>query len=228
MRNSAKTIIGIVLSTLLTGSTTVALVAAAPSLPDPFRSELRTVWTANGVSTTAQERLLSKLEKKQPLDATRAESVPIWIVKSDAEGAHTAVATYSDGSIAVISNRPTITTEMTATSAMSRSVTNCTDGGTSNRFSNCTVFGWFTGVNLSFIADYYASPNGVSAITGYRSGTVACSFPLSCLTPAFALVRKTQSGPNPATLTLTTTWSGLGSGTTRLALFVLGASAYSN
>ncbi len=202
---------------------------AANALDPGFVAEVTSVWTQYGVKPAVQTKLLAQLRTTGFVQGMSSDSVPVKTKVVKSNGQETTVATYADGSISVTSHE----TPRAATGGVStQSVSNCTYKVVTmgvQTAKGCTAFGWFTAVQLAFIFDATLRSNGGSSIDRYYSATVQCNV-ASCSAPVFELIRKTQSGSTPATLSLTTTWqlTPVGTGTTRLGLFVKNTSLTTN
>jgi hypothetical protein len=197
-------------------------------LPPEAVSELTRVWTANGVPSPTQTQLITKLESGTPLDEM-TDAAPISTKTRLVGSTQKSVSTYADGSISVVSveSSKTRPKDFLSTQAVA-GCTNTTIGAGVVRHANCTVNGWFTGVSLGFYATVTTATVEGSYINTYNSPTVKCVVGLSCTAPTFELIRKTQSGSLPAQVNLVTYWSGAGTGTTRLSLYVKSTSIYTN
>ncbi|RFA22880.1 hypothetical protein [Subtercola boreus] len=177
------------------------------------------------MSDSTQQALLGVLAEGGAIDAQRADRSPVSSTVSDRGTSFVEVKRYADGSINVF------TLEKPAAGdngGSPQAVQGCSVESTPQIYRRCTVNGQFTGVALAFFADYQLSDSSHAAILMYDSATVQCFYPLSCSTPVFEALRMQQNGSLPATLTLTTNYSGIGTGTTRLVLTVAGLSAQSN
>jgi hypothetical protein len=205
-----------------------AMATQTPALPAAFVDELTSVWTDHGVDASVQAELLEKLQGGTPLDSMTADH-PISSDSSTSDGFATTVNTYGDGSINVVSVE---LPKETAADPNARVIIGCSGGGTSNTYTNCSVSGWFTGVQLSFFAGYTLSSAGNARINSYTTATLqACAVGLSCTPASFELIRTQQSGSAAAQVNVVTNWSFLeigGGGTTRLALYVKNLSATTN
>lgn len=204
-------------------NTGTASAAPQENVPPELQTSLISTWTAYGVSTDVQNALIVKLRAREYLDSMlggQPDSIKMI--------AHTttSVQEYADGSINVLSMEAPL--KLARGGVSTQSVTTCSGGGTNRIYTDCTVSGWFTGVRLSFLADYQLSTTSQARILGYRAPTVSCTLPLTCTGPIFEVTRLTQNGSLAARVSATTYWSGLGSGTTRLSLSVINLSATTN
>jgi hypothetical protein len=198
------------------------------ALPGEFVEELTSVWTDNGVDASVQADLLEKMQGGFPLDSMTAEH-PVSSDSSTRDGFATTVNTYGDGSINVLSVELPKATEP---GPSARAIIGCSGGGTSNTYTNCSVSGWFTGVQLSFFAGYTLSAAGNARINSYTTPTLAaCAAGLTCTPATFEVIRTQQSGSSAAQVNVVSNWAYLvigGGGTTRLALYVKNLSATTN
>lgn len=231
-----------VIATLATAIVTLGAVPAAASeepLPPELTANLTDVWTENGVPAATQSKLLVTLSSGEPVDAMLEAEEPVSVDSSLRDGAETTVSRYGDGSINVVSIEvPTKAnngdvSESAGGMEAPYAVEGCNTSG--RNWTGCSVNGWFTGVVLAFFADIQVGRAGNPAtripaeITRYHSPTVNCLPGVSCTTPTFELIRRTQSGSSPAQVNIVTTWTSfVGSGTTRLALYAKNGSAYTN
>jgi hypothetical protein len=213
---------------LTTGFAQPAIAAESQLLPAEFVDEVSEVWTQYGVDEAVQDSLLLKLENGVLLDSM-SESLPVNTSTIDNGDSFADVITYADGSINVLTLQKA-TTEVA--DPEERAIIGCGGGGTSNTYTNCSVSGWFTGVQLSFFASYYLNAGGNAAITAHSSPTVAaCAGGLTCTPASFEVIRLTQSGSSAAQVNVVTSWAFVtigGGGTTRLSLFVKNLSATTN
>lgn len=237
----AKAIIAL-LATAAVVAPTGAASADDSVLPASFVQEVTTVWTDNGLSAQLQASLLEKLSAGQALDAnTGAE--PVSSETSTVDGYIRTVSTYADGSISVASVETPAAASVASTSASTRfvapeglvspmSVSNCSSKSSpapgAMTWNHCTAYGWFTGVDLAFIFSGTAIAAGGTHIDSYNTPVANCAFPLSCESPKFTMIKKTQSGSTAAHLELSTQYNGAGSGTTYLHLFGKDNSFYTN
>ena len=207
-------------------STLPASAADQSSLNEGFVAELTSVWSTHGVPDEMQAQLLDRLEGGEPVDAMLDTEEAVSIETASSEGKTVTVSRYEDGSINVVSVEapPEPSGDITPSA-----VEGCAKSGTV--WINCNVSGWFTGVTLAFGANLrVGSPTlgEPGRIDKFTQPTVGCIPPLSCTPPEFEMIQSVQSGATPAQLHLTTYWSGVGTGTTRLILYVKDGSAYTN
>lgn len=216
----------------------VPATASEEALSPELTAELTSVWTEHGLSAATQAQLIDTLAAGEPLDAMVDSEDPISVDSSIREGAEVTVMRYADGSINVLSIEVPVESVDTAQSESAEgeirpyAVEGCSKSGMN--WTGCSVNGWFTGVVLSFFADINVGRAGSPAthipasITRYYSPTVNCLPGVSCSTPTFELIRKTQSGSSAAQVNIVTTWQAGGTGTTRLALYAKDGTAYTN
>ncbi|MFC6355356.1 hypothetical protein [Luethyella okanaganae] len=211
---------------LVSGLGLTQAAADTQELPSEFVTEVTTVWNAHGVSAATQESLLTKLKAGEPVEAMGTGAAPVFVGESEVEGTLEKVSTYSDGSIAVLTLERPAVPEWGGD--RTRGVSGCSMSGAGRIHTNCKVSGWFTGVSLSFLADYKLGTVEDARINNYWAPTVGCVFPLTCTGPTLEVTRLAQMGSLAARVGVVAYWSGAGSGTTRLFLDVRDYSATTN
>ncbi len=199
--------------------------AKTPGLSPELVSSLQATWSVNGVPADTQKALVSTLERGVPLDAMKGGE-PVATDVSTIGNTQKQVQRYPDGSINVVSlpvNSPSATGQI-GTDA----IDHCRVQGF--RRDNCTVSGWFTGVQLGFNATYVLGTN-TGRILSYANPSVNCSPGLNCTSPTFTVTRAHQDGDLPADVGLYTNYSFIGiggAGTTYLHLIVRDRDAHTN
>ncbi|MFT2707523.1 hypothetical protein [Clavibacter zhangzhiyongii] len=199
--------------------------ATTTGLAPELVSSLQATWSANGVSADTQKTLVSTLERGVPLDAMKGGEPVATDVSTDGN-TQTQVQRYPDGSINIVSlpvNTPPATDQFSTDA-----IDHCRVQGF--RRDNCTVSGWFTGVQLAFNATYVLG-TGTGRILSYANPSVTCSIGLNCTSPTFTVTRAHQDGDLAADVGLYTNYSFVdigGSGTTYLHLLVRDRDAHTN
>lgn len=201
---------------------------SAESALDPdLVTEVTSVWTTYGVSAEDQEDLLSKMSNGEPLDSMTGEAaIAIDQIENDAELIE--VQRFTDGSINVLTFETPAEPETESGEVSTKSVTNCSASG--SRRNDCSVYGWFTAVQLGFLATYVLT-TGSSKILSYSQPIVQCFSGINCQAPFFSVTRLNQSGSLAAQVSLGVSWNYIvvgGGSTTYLHLYVRDQSAWTN
>jgi len=206
---------------------------AADTSSDTRYEEIAERLTGYGVSAEQQQSLFDKLDRGELPDSLSEANDSVRQKVVDLGTTSEVVDYFSDGSVrAVKTEKPVAKTGDMSTPAVEGCTATNLSGG-QVQYVNCTVSGWFTGVQLAFGATFTTpGTTGIflANIDNYFSPNVQCTPPLTCTAPEFEVLNLQQTATSPAHLGLRTVASSelTGTTTTYLYLYVQNNEYYTN